>query len=259
MSEHDGEVLAAFELERMLHRAAATRFEEQECGFVCANEALPLVWDATRVQVEPDAPTPGLDELLALSELPSRWYPTLRHRQAFIADRSSGRELAYSLARRGWQVSELWLMVRRDPPRDVPAEGRAVGGPTMRRLKGRLGVEQGLPPASIPQFDRYDELRARAGARLSFAGFEGTTPLALADTYLRGDIAAVEDVATLKRAQGRGYGRAAVLAAVKGLLDLSARAVYLFASPETAGGFYEALGFERIAGAWECRLGPPSG
>ena len=253
----DAEVLAAFELERLLHRAAATRFERLAAGFACANQALPMVWDASRVQLEPDCPAPDLDELLELTELPASWYPTLRHRQAFVYDSPAGRELSYSLARRSWQVTELWLMVRRDPPRQVPAAGRRVEGPGMRRLKGRLGVEQGLPPAGIPQFDRYDELRARAGARLSFAGFEGGAPLALADAYLRGDVAAIEDVATLQRARHRGLGSAAVLAAVHGLLRLSARAVYLFAAPDVAEGFYLPLGFERIGGAFECRLGPP--
>jgi GNAT superfamily N-acetyltransferase len=251
------EVLAAFELERYLYRAAATRFERLPCGFVCANESLPMVWDASRVQVEPDGEVPAVDELLELAALPSTWHPGLRHREAFVFESPAGRELAYSLARRGWHVSELWLMVRRDPPDRVPPAGRRIQGPGMRRLKGRLGVEQGLPPAGIPQFDRYDELRGRAGARLSFAGLEGGAPLALADAYLRGDVAVIEDVATLKRARGRGLGTAAVLAAVQGLLRLSARAVYLFSAPDVAEGFYVPLGFERIGGAFDCQLAPP--
>lgn len=257
MSGPDAEVLAAFELERFLYRAAATRFERLPSGFVCANEALPMVWDASRLQIEPDCDPPTLDELLELAELPSRWHPTLRHREVFIHDSPAGRELAYSLARQKWHVSELWLMVRRDPPRSVPPAGRRIQGPGMRRLKGRLGVEQGLPPAGIPQFDRYDELRGRAGARLSFAGMEGAAPLALADAYLRGDVAVIEDVATLQRARRRGLGTAAVLAAVKGLLSLSARAVYLFSAPDVAEGFYDPLGFERIGGAFDCQLAPP--
>lgn len=256
MSAVGDEVLAAFELERHLYRAAATRFERVRPGFVCANETLPMVWDASRVQVEPDCPPPALDELLELAGMPARWQPLLRHRKAFICDGASGRELAYSLARRGWHVSELWLMVVRDRPRRPPAAGRRIDGPGMRRLKGRLGVEQGLPPAAIPQFDRFDELRARAGARLSFAAFERGTPLALADAYLRGDVAVIEDVATLSRARGRGLGSAAVAAAVAGLLGLSARAVYLFSAPDVAEGFYRPLGFERIGGAFDCHLAP---
>lgn len=257
MSGPDAEVLAAFELERYLYRAAATRFERIDAGFVCANESLAMVWDASRLQLEPDCPVPDLEEMLELAEIPSRWHPTLRHREVFIYDSPAGRELAYSVARRGWHVTELHLMVRRDPPRSVPPAGRRIEGPGMRRLKGRLGVEQGLPPAGIPQFDRYDELRGRAGARLSFAAFERGSPLALADAYLRGDVAVIEDVATLARARGRGLGAAAVLAAVKGLLDLSARAVYLFSAPDVAEGFYVPLGFERIGGAFDCQLAPP--
>lgn len=257
MSERDAELLAAFELERLLARAAASRFERVGPGFVCANESLPMVWEASRLQVEPDCEPPSLEELLELCELPSRWHPTLRHRNAFIVDSVQGRELAYSLARRNWHVTELWLMVCRQRPRAVPPAGRPLQGPAVRRLKGRLGVEQGLPPASIPQFDRYDELRGHAGARLSFVGLQDGAPLALAAAYLRGDVAAIEDVATLARARRRGLGSAAVLAAVDGLLSLSARAVYLFAAPDVARDFYEPLGFERIGGGFECQLAAP--
>jgi GNAT superfamily N-acetyltransferase len=251
------EVLAAFELDRMLYRAAATRFERVPSGFVCANAELPMVWDASRVQVEPDCDPPALDALRELAERPSSWHPELRHREVFLSHSEPNRELAYSLASDGWQVSELWLLICRVAPRRVPPGARALGGNGLRRLKGRLGVEQGLPPASVEQFDRYDELRARAAARLAFAGFEGSSPMALADMYLRGDIAVIEDVATLKRARGRGYATAAVLGATAQALRVSARAVYLFAAPEVAQGFYEPLGFEQIGAAWECRRHPP--
>ncbi len=251
------EVLAAFELERMLHRAAAARFERVPSGFVCANDELPAVWDASRVQVEPDCEPPSQDELRELAERPSQWYPRLRHRKAYLAYSEQCRELAYSLARDGWQVTELSLMICRVAPERAPVGARPISGSGLRRLKGRLGVEQGLPPASVEQFDHYDELRSRGAARLAFAGFEGASPMALADMYLRGDIAVIEDVATLVRARRRGYATAAVLGATVQALRVSARAVYLFATPDVARGFYEPLGFERIGGAWECQLLPP--
>ncbi len=251
------EILAAFELERMMHRAAAERFERVRSGFACANGSLPQVWDASRVQIEPDMPVPTLDELLELAELPAAWEPGLRHRQAYLCDGDEQRELALSLAKRGWHVTELWLMVCRVAPPPVRG-GERIEGPGLQRLKGRLGVEQGLPPESVDQFDRYDRLRGRAAARVAFAGYDGRSPMALADMYLRGDIAVIEDVATLRRARGRGFGRVAVAAATAGALRLSARAVYLFSAPDVSQGFYEPLGFERIGGAWDCQL-PPKG
>ena len=251
------EVLAAYELDRMLYKAAATRFERVPCGFVCAGADLPMVWAASRVQVEPDCRPPTLDELRELAELPSTWHPELRHRDAFLAHSEPSRELAYSLAREGWHVNELWLMICRLAPERVPVGARPIGGGALRRLKGRLGVEQGLPPASVEQFDHYDDLRARAAARLAYAGFDGATPMALADMYLRGDIAVIEDVATLKRARRRGHAKAAVLGATAQALRVSARAVYLFATPEVARGLYEPLGFEQIGAAWDCQRHPP--
>jgi ribosomal protein S18 acetylase RimI-like enzyme len=251
------EVLAAYELERLMHRAAATRFERVRSGFVCANADLPMVWDASRAVVEPDCPPPSIDELLELADRPASWHPELRHREIFLAHSGETRELAFSLARDEWQVTELWLMISRLPPERVPPEAGPLTGNAMRRLKGRLGVEQGLPAASVEQFDRYDDLRGQAAARLAFAGFHGSTPLAMADMYLRGDIAVIEDVATLKRARGRGLATAAVLGATAQAMRVSARAVYLFAAPEIARGLYEPLGFEQIGRAWECQLHPP--
>jgi len=181
----------------------------------------------------------------------------LCHRTALIAGTDEARELAFSLARDDWKVAELALMICRRPPK-VPQAGGRVEDAAMRRLKGRLGVEHGLPPAQIAQFDRYDALRGRTAALLAYGGFEGGRPLSLASMYLRGDIAALEDVATLTRARGRGLGKAAVLGATAGALRLSARAVYLFATPDVARRFYEPLGFERIGGAWHCEKPPPS-
>ncbi len=257
MSTTPAEVMAAFELERLMHKAAATRFERTPSGFVCANPELPAVWDASRVQIEPDGEPPSVERVLELAPLPESWYPVLRHREVYIAQSDEGRELAWSLAKAGWKLNEQALMVCRTPPRQVPQSAQRVEGPAMRRLKGRLGVEQGLPPSSIAQFDRYDDLRTRAAARLTYAGFEGRIPLAVADTYLRGDIAVIEDVATLRSGRRQGLATAAVLGATAAALRLSARAVYLFADPDLARTFYEPLGFERIGGAYECQLPPP--
>lgn len=259
MSDASAEVMAAFELERLMHKAAASRFERTPSGFVCANPDLPMVWDASRVQVEPDGEPPDLAGILELAARPGAWFPELRHREVYIAESNQGREVAWSLAKAGWKLSEHAMLVCREAPRSVPRAAQRIEGAAMRRLKGRLGVEQGLAPGSIAQFDRYDELRARAGARLTYAGFEGKLPLAIADMYLRGDIAVIEDVATLRRGRRRGLASAAVIGAAAAALRLSARAVYLFADPDLAKTFYEPIGFERIGGAFECQLPPSSG
>ena len=256
MSAPTSEVLAAWELERLMHRAAAERFERTRHGFVCANPELWSVWSASRTQVEPGGAPPSLAELREMAELPSEWYPVLRHRTALIHHTEPNREVAWSLARDGWDVKELWLMICRVPPR-VPPAARPVEGAAMRRLKGRLGVEHGLPPNKIAQFDRYDALRARAAAHFAYGGYEDGRPLSLASMFLRGDIAALEDVATLTRARGRGLGQAAVQGATAAALRLSARAVYLFAEPDVARRFYVPMGYEQIGAAWSCEMAAP--
>jgi len=249
-------VLAAWELERLMLKSVATRFERTRYGFVCANPDLPSVWSASRVQIEPDGEVPPLDRMREMAEWPSEWHPGLRHRTAFISHSDERREMAWSLAREGWNVTELWLMICRVAPKP-PASARRVEGAAMRRLKGRLGVEHGLPPDGVAQFDRYDDLRARAAAHFAFGGYEQGRPQSLASMFLRGDIAALEDVATLPRARGRGLGRAAVMGATAAALRLSARAVYLFAEPAVARRFYEPMGFEQIGAAWDCEKEAP--
>lgn len=249
------EVLAAWELERLMLRASSARFERTPHGFVCANPELWSVWSASRVQVEPDGAEPTLDELRDAAALPQRWFGEIEHGAAMVAHTDSNREVAWSLAREGWNVTELWLLICRVPPK-VPRAARPVEGNAMRRLKGRLGVEHGLPPEMIAQFDRYDQLRARGAALFAYGGYEGDRPLSMASMFLRGDIAALEDVATLSRARGRGLGRAAVLGATAAALRLSARAVYLFAAPEVARRFYMPMGFEQIGAAWNCEKPP---
>jgi GNAT superfamily N-acetyltransferase len=256
VTELTSEILAAWELERLMAKAAASRFERTRYGFVCARADLPSVWSASRVQIEPDGQVPPMDHMRVMADLPSDWHPGLRHRSAFISHSDERKEVAWSLAREGWVVKELWLMICRVPPK-VPPHAKPIEGAAMRRLKGRLGVEHGLPPDKIAQFDRFDDLRGRAAAHLAFGGWEDGRPLSLASMYLRGDIAALEDVATLTRARGRGLGKAAVLGATAGALRLSARAVYLFAEPRVAQRFYEPMGFEQIGAAWSCEKPPP--
>ena len=186
------EVLAAFELERLLHRASATRFEHVPSGFVCANADLPMVWDASRVQVEPDCEPPSLERLRELAELPSTWHPELRHREVFLSHSQDNRELAYSLAREGWLVSELWLMICRAAPRvpsgaRAPSAGRpaAAEGPPRRRAGPATRQRRAVRPLRRPALARRRAPRLR--------GLRGLEPMALADMYLRGDIAVIED------------------------------------------------------------------
>jgi GNAT superfamily N-acetyltransferase len=254
----EAEVAAVFELERLMHRAAAGRFERTASGFITAAPTLPDVWDASIVQTEPDREQPTMEQLLELAELPSQWYPELRHRTIFLGDIEAGRETAMSMARRGWQISELWLLVIRQAPAGRPRGTQQIAGNAMRRLKGRLGVEQGLPPRATAQFDRYDALRERVASRTAFSALDATgKPASIADSYLRGDIAMIEDVATLRRQRRHGLASAAVIAATSNAIGLGARAVALFAEPALAQGFYGRLGFEVIGGSWDCKLGPP--
>ena len=86
-------------------------------------------------------------------------------------------------------------------------------------------------------------------------GFDGATPMAMADMPCRGDITVIEDMAASKGAGGRGLARAAVLGTP--LEERERRAVYPVNVPEvdpgaTRGGY----ALDQIGRAWECQRQP---
>ena len=258
MSAPTSEVLAAWELERLMQKAAATRFERTRHGFVCANPELPSVWSASRMQVEPDgeAPTPrpaARDGRAALGVAPRASPPD----GASSPTRDANREVAWSLARDGWDVTELWLLICRVPPK-VPAAGEAgrgcgnapPQGAPRRRARPAAGQDRPVRPlrrAARPRGGslRLRRLRGRAGrSRSPRCSCAATSPRSR----------------TSRRSPARaaaGSARRPSSARPPRALRLSARAVYLFAEPDVAKRFYLPMGFEQIGPRGTARRHPP--
>ena len=192
-----------------------------------------------------------------MTELPSQWHPELRHRTALIPHSEENREVAWSLAREGWDVTELWLLICRVPPK-VPAAAKPVEGEARRRLKGRLGVELGLPPDKTPSSTATTSSALARRPTSPTAGYEdGQAALARLDVPARRHRGARGRRDAHAARAGAGLGKAAVMGATAAALRLSARAVYLFAEPDVAKRFYLPLGFEQIGSAWDCEKAPP--
>ena len=164
-----------------------------------------MVWDASRVQVEPDCAPPALDELESWLSSRPNGIPSSVIAVFLARTTRTASWPARSLAR-NWQVTGLWLMITGSRQSGFrPRRGRSAA-PRCAGSRAVSASSRALPAASVEQFDRYDDLRSQAAARLAFGGFDGDMPMAMADMYLRGDIAVIEDVATLKRARGAWPG-----------------------------------------------------
>ena len=175
------EVLAAFELERLLHRAAATRFDRVPAGFVCANADLPDVWEASRVQVEPDCPPPTLDELRALAEPLLGSWP----RSGRAADKetpapdlpSEGLTFHWLVTGDSLQATVVLLQPapsQRESRDELPFAllAEIAVGPSRSRSNTRLRHEQGVTYGLRPDF-----IRARNfGMLLSWWRSKATRP-----------------------------------------------------------------------------------
>jgi GNAT superfamily N-acetyltransferase len=79
-------------------------------------------------------------------------------------------------------------------------------------------------------------------------------PVARADVYLGSDAALIEDVATLKRVRGGGFGAATVRAAIVLARERGADHICAIAEPDVAEGFYAPLGFDPVGGWLEAVL-----
>jgi GNAT superfamily N-acetyltransferase len=211
---------------------------------------LPLVWQLNVLRVEDPEADP--DRLVEEAE---RLQGGLAHRKLLVPDPELGARLAPALARRGWNVGRLLVMVRRRAPDRPPRRG--LGGEVDRRAGAHALAafrrEQPLDAGSetIRQLAEMDERYSRRVGARDFAApqAEGHSSCRL---FAGSGIGQVDQVGTLQGHRNRGYGRAAVLAAADAATADGLDPVFLITD---AGDWpqylYRRLGFEPLDRAWE--------
>jgi GNAT superfamily N-acetyltransferase len=219
-------------------------------GLAMITPSLPLVWQLNAIRVDdPDAhPAALVDEADAL-------FGELSHRKLVSQDDALGARIAPALAAMGWNPVKLLVMVWRHPP-DRPAEP-GLGGEVSRELGAAMLAafrrEQpfGWQAEAIRQLAAMDDRYGRALAARDFAA-PADDPGCSCRLYSDGSLAQVDEVGTLEALRGRGYARAAVLAAVDAALAEGCDPIFLLTdASDWPQELYRRLGFDEVGAVYE--------
>jgi GNAT superfamily N-acetyltransferase len=212
--------------------------------------ALPLVWQLNAVRVEdPDA---GPDQLVAAAD---EALGHASHRKLVVHDQVLGARLASALARDGWNVYRLLVMVRDRPPERAvePGSGGEVDRATGARALAAFRREQpfGWQEEAVEQLTGMDERYGRATRARDFAA-PLDAPAAACRLYTGAGLAQVDEVGTLERRRRRGYASAAVTAAADVATAEGCAPVFLLTdAADWPRHLYARLGFTPIGELYE--------
>jgi GNAT superfamily N-acetyltransferase len=212
--------------------------------------SLPLVWQLNAVRVENgDA---GVRELEAAADAA---LGHASHRKLVVHDQAVGARLARDLARDGWNVYRLRVMVRDRPPeREVPpGVGGEVDRATGTRALAAFRREQpfGWQEEAVQQLTAMDERYSRATRARDFAA-PLDDPAAACRLYTADGLAQVDEVGTLERRRRRGYASAAVTAAVETAAAEGCDPIFLLTdAADWPQHLYSRLGFSPIGELYE--------
>jgi ribosomal protein S18 acetylase RimI-like enzyme len=226
---------------------AGSQVEPFRFGTAIFTPELPLRHDSNYLLVE--AVPDGISAADLVEEAERVQGPAgLEHRLLFFRDAALGERFAPELVSLGWRRDRHVLMTqRRQPERAV--DTRIVSEVTEATLRDARARQIRSYPWGTPEVARQlldAKLRVPVETRF-FAVIVDGTVASYSDLYIDGEIAQVEDVATMPEQRGRGYASAVVLRAVEEARAAGAELVFLVADAEDwPKELYRRLGFEEI-------------
>jgi ribosomal protein S18 acetylase RimI-like enzyme len=200
----------ALDMERGLLAAVAQRAEEHPLGLLLFDDARPRVWVHNQLHVT--GPAGDIDDLVRILD---EHYGHLQHRRVIVEDEAEGQRLEEGFHDRGWLVDDHVFMALREPRDREPDASLAqeVDAAQHQSVERQtLGEE---PFARDPEVHaELIDARAMRGAladetRYVVGALDGR-PVGNTVVYRVGDVAQVEDVATLRAFRRRGVARAMV-------------------------------------------------
>jgi GNAT superfamily N-acetyltransferase len=214
-------------------------------GAAMLTPSLPLVWQLNAIHV--DDPRAEPDALMReADEIQSRF----AHRKLVVHDPELGERLAPALARQGWNVFRLLVMVqRRTPERGVPQGAgaeleRSVGAAALAAFRREQPF--GWQAAAVRQLARMDERYGRALEARDF-GSPPDDPACACRLYMDAQLAQVDEVGTVEARRRRGHASAAVLAASGHAQAAGRSPVFLLTdASDWPQQLYRRLGFDEI-------------
>ncbi len=248
----------ALDMERGLLAGAAQRSEPHPLGVLLFDDARPRVWVHNQLHVT--GPAGDIDDLVRILD---EHYGALQHRRVVVEDEVEGERLADGFRDRGWEVDTTVYMALREPRDREPDASLAaeVSAHEQRAVERRTlsqepfakdpEVREMLVDARAARQATVDECRLIGG--MADGGHVGNTTV-----YIEGDIAQVEDVATLRAYRGRGVARAMVSLATDIARESDADLIWIAADDnDWPKELYAKLGFRPMGRIWSfTRLGP---
>ena len=226
---------------------AGSRREPFRFGTAVFTPERPLRHDSNYLLVESFPDSLPAAELVAEAER-VQGAAGLEHRLLFFRDAALGERLAPQLVNLGWRLDRHELMAhRRSSEREVDISiVRELDEATLRPAREAQirTYPWGTPEVARQLLDA--KLHIPLEARF-FAVLFGGDVVSYCDLYLDGDVAQVEDVATLEEHRGQGYASALVLRAVEEARAAGATFVFLVADADDwPKELYRRLGFDEI-------------
>jgi GNAT superfamily N-acetyltransferase len=246
--------------ERDLEERLSTRTERSRFGTAYFHEGFPRRWDSNFVWTDP--PLAGVEaEELAADANDVLGRAGLEHRMIWIADPEQGERLAPGFAGLGYVVDRNVVMVHtREPDAWTDERAEEVDLESAKAMWRAAHLEEPdvIEPAdAVMLADFLDVLVENADARFYGVRVDGDV-VAGAQLMVLDGVAQVEDVVTLAAHRGRGFARAAVLAAVRAARDGGADLVYLGADDEDwPKHMYAKLGFDEAGRSFDFVRKPP--
>lgn len=226
---------------------AGSRIEPFRFGTAVFTPELPLRHDSNYLLVETLPAETSAAELVEEAER-VQGAAGLEHRLLFFRNAVLGERFAPELVGLGWRCDRHVLMAQRGEPERVLDTSivREVTEATLRDARERQIRSYPWGTPEVAQQLLEAKRRIPVDARF-FAVVTDGVVASYGDLYIDGNIAQIEDVATVPEQRGRGYASAVVLRAVAEARAAGAELVFLVADAEGwPKDLYRRLGFDEI-------------
>ena len=244
----DAERAVAFLCET--YRRRVERVDRLSWGELVVTPSLPRVWDANFAIVETWDSTAGeLEREMDRVQGEAGF----AHRKIVVPEEKLADRLWPAVSRQDWEFASRYLVMahRRKPDRPADRGIDVVGAGPEEWASGRKAMIEleghGSDPEVVEQLLELDRRLALKMDVRHFAAVVNDRVAAYAGLYLEGDVAQIEDVATLPSYRSRGLARAIVLEAVREARRAGAELVFLVADEgDWPKDLYTRLGFDPI-------------
>ncbi|MQB00114.1 MAG: GNAT family N-acetyltransferase [Actinobacteria bacterium] len=235
--------------ERRIRRDVAARMERFEWGTAYFDPNHPLVWDLNFLEVEAVDAQVTADDLVAVADR-IQGAVGLGHRRIVVDDDTVAESLAPRFRELDWMVNKFLFMELKRAAERPPRVRRAreIDRDNHRDVYVRTTSEApygGVPDVVRQLADHTDGIAARTGVRYFGAIDDDGTLASICVMFSDGEIAQIEDVATLKDYRGRGLATELLGLAISEAKEAAHDLIFLVADEEDwPKDLYGKLGFE---------------